>query len=129
MREFREALSAPTFPKAGNLIRIMDSFTKDRLPARLRETFSRGCRFEVPPLGDGVLANRMTSKNFNPLERAIAPPAKAGTPNSRSPALVPPAAIMRIGSPGRIPKSAADCNASGSRSVRVIIVPIPRRVV
>jgi len=42
----------------------------------------------------------MTPKNFRALDNAAAPPAKAGTPNPRSPGfsrfLAPPAAIMRI---------------------------------
>ena len=42
----------------------------------------------------------MTSKHFNALELATVPPAKAGTPNPRSPGfgrfLAPPAVIMRI---------------------------------
>jgi hypothetical protein len=51
----------------------------------------------------------MTSKNFNALDRAPAPPAKAGTPNPQSPGfspfLVPTAAIMRIAVFGLLPSN------------------------
>ena len=42
---------------------------------------TRGFRFGVPPAGGGAHANTMTTKTFNALENADAPPAKAGTPN------------------------------------------------
>src|SRR5258708_2371603 len=40
--------------------------------------------YGVPPLGGPALANTMNSKTFDPLECAMSPPAKAGTPYFRA---------------------------------------------